>query len=171
MQGGNDYHPPQPQTNAAPIDYEAGQIFAMWLAASVVAGHNSAFIMNSNGRVHCSGTTPNSFTPPGQTTAITPNGPNSLGDGGGSYNAGLIVLYNPSSAQSGLGFTGTFNTTTGAVTSDSAVPSVPFALAGLYLTALAYLNNSYVANAETVLKSAGILNPCALMLLDGNLCT
>jgi hypothetical protein len=168
-QSGCDYHPSAPQTAAAPVDYEAGQIFAMWLAASVIAQQNAAFIMNSNGRVHCAGTASNTFTPPAG-TALTVNGPVSLGDGGGSYNAGMIMLYGVSSAPSGVQSTGTFNTTTGAVTAASTISSVPDAMAGLYLTALAYLGFN-VPTALTLLENAGLSNPCAFMLISNSNCS
>jgi hypothetical protein len=164
VQLANDYHPPRPQTDAAPLDYEAGQIFGMWLAASVAAAQPAAFIMNSNGRVGCAGTVSNTITQTNGSNA-TVNGPVATGDSGGSYNAGLIVLYGPTSAPSGLQYTGTFSTTDGSVTASSAVPSVTGALAGLYLTALGYLGFN-VSNAVNVLKAGGVSNPCSLTLLS-----
>ena len=142
-QGGCDYHfassdknlASELQTQVAPIDYEAGQYVAMFLAACDAAQTPGALISVSNGNCGCNGTT--SLQIPN--TSLTAQVPvTTLADTGGTFNAGYLLCYNPTTPPT-LQTTGTFSMTDGSVTASATVFSVPAAMSGLYLSAFTYL--------------------------------
>lgn len=157
MQLGNrDYHDQDPQTNIGPKQIEEARAIVMFLAACEAANAPGAFIYTSNGFAIANGVQTTNFTVNGVANANLQTGIAS-GDAGGSYNAGLILFYHPSGSVPASRFTGTVNFTTGNVRMDAAVGSSREAIAGLYLSALKFLNNGNVpAAALAKVKSAGL---------------
>ena len=79
------------KTRSRPSDFEAGRMVAMFLAACAVAQTKGAMISLHNGQAIASGV--QAVTVNNQNV----NGPVAQGDAGGSYNAGFILCYDPSS--------------------------------------------------------------------------
>lgn len=139
-QNGQDYHGQSVQNTIAPGDYEAGRMVAMFLAACDAAGKPGAMIIVSNGQAIANGfqaaTIANS-----QKVTLNVEGPVAKGDSGGTFNAGFLLVYNPSSAPV-LKASGTkLNTSTGHFLTP-VVNRVDVGVASLYLTALTYLSGS-----------------------------
>lgn len=169
QQNGNDYHGQSVGGTINPQDYEAGRMVAMFLAACSIAGAPGALIMTHNGQAIASGTQSAAFTFGSNNQNLTATGPVAQGDAGGAYNAGFILCFSPSSAPA-LSTTGTFNTSSGNVTAASTVSATGDAIAGLYLTALAYLGLNVTAAANIMAASGASStagsNPQALMLIS-----
>lgn len=136
--GGRDYHGQDVQQSIAPSDIEEARALVMALAASAAAGTNAVFMHFSNGQAIASGVQSVTATI-GTNTAAVVNGPVAQGDAGGSYNACTAVFYSPTAAPAGTKFSGTINATTGNATAASGI-SVPLAVGGMYLSALAFTN-------------------------------
>jgi hypothetical protein len=165
QQNGNDYHPNNATgAQIAATDYEAGRMVAMFIAACQVAGTKGAMIILHNGRASANNTQAETVGPQNNMNVMSPV---AVGDAGGSYNAGFIVAYDPSSAPA-LQTTGTFNTSSGNVTAASAVASSNDAVAGLYLTAVAHLGMN-VTTAANKMVAAGVSSastPSNIMLIS-----
>lgn len=153
---GRDYHNTDPQNNIGPKAIEEARAFVMFLAACEAANAPGAIMYTSNGFAIADGV---------QTTNFTVNGVNNAniqtavadGDAGGSYNAGLIMFYNPSGSVPQAQFTGTLNGTTGTTRIDPNVGSSREAMAGLYLSALKFVNNGNIPPAALAkVKAAGL---------------
>jgi hypothetical protein len=159
-QSGQDYHlPASVSETVAPGDFEAGQIVQMFIAANYIAQTKGAMIINSNGNAFSKGTAAVTVGP----NSVATNVSTPQGDSGGSYNAGFILAYGPSSPPT-LNMTGTFSSTNGTVRGSPAVSTVPAALGGLYLTAMGYLGFD-LTTAMSVMQSNGLANPSSLMLI------
>ncbi|MBY0471607.1 hypothetical protein K2X30_10620 [bacterium] len=162
--GGRDYHGNNPQTDIAPKDIEEARAIVMFLAACEAANAKGAMIYTSNGQAIADGALAVTANIGGVATAL--NAPVAAGDAGGSYNAGLILFYNPAGAGPQARFTGTVNATSGNAVMDPAVGSSAEAMAGLYLTALSFINNGSIpANALNAFKAAGVARNTAASVL------
>jgi hypothetical protein len=159
--GGRDYHGNDPQNSIAPADIEEARAIVMWLAACAAANAPGAMIYTSNGQAIAGGTTAVTATINGATANL--NAPTAKGDAGGSYNAGLIIFYSPTGSVTNSSFTGTLDQNGNAKTAAS-VGSSAEAVAGLYLSALKFINKGSIPTAATgAVKSAG-LNGTALVI-------
>ena len=153
---GRDYHGGDPQTDIGPKDIEEARAIVMFLAACDAAQSRGAFIYFSNGQAIANGAAPITATINGATQNM--NAPIAQGDAGGSYNAGLILFYNPSGTGPSARFTGTVDANGNAKT-DSGVASSQEAVAGLYLSALAWVNNGTIPQtAIAKMNSTGVAN-------------
>jgi hypothetical protein len=157
QQNGCDYHGQSVQNNIAPSDFEAGRMVAMFLAACSIAKVKGSIILLSNGQAIANGT--QAATVSGQNV----KGPSAQGDAGGSYNAGLILCYDPSTPPL-LRTTGNFDTSNGNVRAASGLQSNTDAVAGLYMTAAAHLGLDMNAVNAAMLK-AGVNATSTLMLI------
>lgn len=153
---GRDYHGGNPQTDIGPKDIEEARSIVMFLAACEAAQSRGAMIYFSNGQAVANGTAAITATINGTTSAM--NAPRAQGDAGGAYNAGLVIFYNPSGAGPSAKFTGTVDSNGNAKT-DPNVGSSQEAVAGLYLSALAWINNGGIPqSALSKMKSIGLAN-------------
>lgn len=161
---GRDYHGQSVQNNIAPADIEEARAIVMFLAGCEAANAPGAMIYTSNGQAIAGGTTAVTATINGATANL--NGPTAKGDAGGSYNAGLILMYSPSGSLAQAKFTGTLDQN-GNVKQDSNIPSVNEAVAGLYLSALKFVNNGNVPQAAlTKMQAAGVAaSPSKIMVI------
>lgn len=157
--GGRDYHGQSPQNVIAPADIEEARAIVMFLAACHAAQAPGAFLYFSNGQAIASGVQNVATTIGGVATTV--NAPVARGDAGGSYNAGLIIFYDPAGAPPAAKFTGSINASGNASTS-SLVSSSTNAVAGLYLSALKYVTGSVPASALTAMN---INNPTNFMVI------
>jgi hypothetical protein len=152
---GRDYHGASPQNVIAPADIEEARAIVMWLAACEAAQAPGAMIYLSNGQAIADGV---------QNVNVTLNGANvnvnaaiARGDGGGAYNAGLIIFYDPKGSPPAAKFTGTVNSTTGNAKTDGNVGSSKEAVAGLYLSALQWINGGTIPqSAIAKMQAAGV---------------
>jgi hypothetical protein len=152
---GRDYHGNNPQTDIAPKDIEEARTIVMFLAACEAAQAPGAMIYFSNGQAIANGVQSANVTIGGQN--VTVNAPVAAGDAGGAYNAGLIIFYDPKGAPPVAKFTGSINSTTGNAQTDPNVASSREAVAGLYLSALAWVNGGKVPQAAlTKMQTAGV---------------
>lgn len=150
--GGRDYHGTSPQNVIAPADIEDARAIVMFLAACHAANAKGAFIYLSNGQAIASGVQSVPATIGG--TAVTVNAPVAKGDAGGSYNAGLIIFYDPAGSPPASTFTGSINSS-GNATMSTTVGSSANAVAGLYLSALKWINGGTIpASALTAMNIA-----------------
>ncbi len=143
--GGRDYHGQSPQNVIAPADIEEARAIVMFLASCYAAAAPGAFLYFSNGQAIASGVQSVTTTIGG--TAATVNAPVARGDAGGSYNAGLIIFFNPTGAGPSASFTGTIAANSGNVKTASTVKSSADAVSGLYLSALKWINGGTVPAA------------------------
>ncbi|MGZ3727423.1 MAG: hypothetical protein ACXWQQ_16625, partial [Pseudobdellovibrio sp.] len=125
--GGRDYHGNDPQTDIAPKDIEEARSIVMFLAACDAAKAPGAMIYLANGQAIASGTTAVTATINGANANL--NAPTASGDAGGSYNAGLVIFYNPNGAPVQSRFTGKIDATSGNAKSDAGVASSQEAVA------------------------------------------
>lgn len=151
---GRDYHGQSPQTSIAPADIEEARTIVMFLAACDAAGAPGAMLYFANGQAIANGTTAVTATING--TTVNLNAPTAQGDAGGSYNAGLIIFYDPKGAPPAARFTGTVSSTSGNATNDPNVGSVPQAVGGLYLSALKWVTGSIPNSALQVMQAVGV---------------
>ena len=152
--GGRDYHGTSPQTSIAPADIEEARAIVMFLAACDAAQAPGAMIYTANGQAIASGTAAVTATINGATANL--NAPVAQGDAGGAYNAGLVLFYSPTGAPVQAKFTGTVNSS-GNATIDPGVASSKEAMAGLYLSALKFVNNGTIPpTALAAMNAAGV---------------
>lgn len=152
--GGRDYHGQSVQNNIAPADVEEARTIVMFLAACDAAQAPGAMIYTSNGQAIASGV--QSVTVNVGGTQATVNGPVAQGDAGGSYNAGLILFYDPKGAPPQARFTGTTDANGNAKT-DGKVGSSKEAVAGLFLSALKWVNGGTIPPAALkAMQGAGV---------------
>jgi hypothetical protein len=136
---GRDYHGADPQNVIAPADIEEARAIVMFLAACDAAQTPGAMIYLANGQAIASGTRQVQATING--TTVNLNAPIAQGDAAGAYNAGLIIFYAPGTAAlANSVFTGAINSSTGNATMAAQVGSSAEAVAGLYLSALTWVN-------------------------------
>lgn len=151
---GRDYHGGNPQTDIGPKDIEEARSIVMFLAACDAAGQKGALIYFSNGQAVANGTAAITATINGTNSAM--NAPRAQGDAGGAYNAGLIIFYDPAGSMPQAKFTGTVDAN-GNAKSDGGVASSKEAVAGLYLSALAWVNNGSIPQSALVaMKNTGV---------------
>jgi len=143
--GGRDYHGNDPITQIAPDDIEEARAIVMFLAACDAAQAPGSMIYLANGQAIANGTQNGTVTIGGQ--QVTVNSPVASGDAGGAYNAGLIIFYSPTGSVSNARFTGTVNSSSGNATVDPNISSNRDAVAGLYLSALAWVSGGQVPAA------------------------
>jgi hypothetical protein len=162
--GGRDYHGQSPQNNIAPADIEEARAIVMFLAACDAAAAPGAFIYTSNGQAIANKTAAVTATINGATANL--NAPVAQGDAGGSYNAGLMIFYSPVGAPVQAKFTGTVDQNGNAKT-DPNVGSSQEAIAGLYLSALKFINNGTIpTKALAAMNAAGVAqNPSKITVL------
>lgn len=160
---GRDYHGNSPQNDIAPKDIEEARAIVMFLAACEAAGAPGSLIYLSNGQAIANGVQAVTASIGGTQTNL--NAPIAAGDAGGAYNAGLILFYDPKGSPPAAKFTGTVNSTTGNATIDPNVASSRDAVAGLYLSALKWVNGNITA-AEQKMGSLGIAQaPSKVMVI------
>ncbi len=143
--GGRDYHGQNPQTVIAPADIEEARAIVMFLAACYAANAPGAFLYFSNGQAIASGVQSVAATIGGVATTV--NAPVARGDAGGSYNAGLIVFFNPAGVGPTALMTGTITSNNGNAKTASNIKSSAEAVSGLYLSALKWINAGTVPPA------------------------
>ena len=95
----------------------------------------------SNGQAIANGVTNGNVNIEGQ--AVNVNGPNAAGDAGGSYNAGLIIMFSPTGNLPNSKLTGTVDSN-GNCKIDPNVGSSKEAMTGLYASAVAFVNNGSI---------------------------
>ncbi len=156
---GRDYHGNDPQNDIAPKDIEEARAIVMQLAALDAAQAKGALIYTANGQAIASGVQSVTATLDGAT--VTMNAPVAKDDAGGAYNAGLIMFYDPKGAPPAAKFTGTLNTTDGSAKVDPVVASSKEAMAGLYLSALQWVNGTIPQTALTAMNAAGVASATA----------
>jgi len=122
------------------------------LAACHAAAAPGAFIYFSNGQAIASGVQAVAATIGG--TAATVNAPVARGDAGGSYNAGLIVFYDPAGSPPTANFTGTISSSGNAQTA-SGIASSSAAVSGLYLSALKWVPGGTIPPAALTAMGIG----------------
>jgi hypothetical protein len=158
---GRDYHGEDPQAVIAPRDIEEARAIVMFLAACDKAQSKGAMVYLSNGQAIAAGTQATTNTIGGNSMAL--NSPIADGDAGGSYNAGLILFYDPAGSPPAARFTGKVDTN-GNVKIDSKIASSRDAVAGLYLSALQHIGAD-VGKATAAMQKVGIArSPSDLML-------
>ena len=158
---GRDYHDQNPQTVIAPADIEEARAIVMFLAACHAAQTKGAFLYLSNGQAIASGVQAAATTING--TAMTVNAPVARGDAGGSYNAGLVIFYDPAGSPPVAQFTGTISSNNGNSKTASAISSSAVAVSGLYLSALKWINGGSIPNSA--FTATGISNPAGIVLI------
>jgi hypothetical protein len=158
---GRDYHGEDPQTVIAPRDIEEARAIVMFLAACDAAQSRGAMIYLSNGQAIAAGTQQTTNTIGGN--SMTLNTPIADGDAGGSYNAGLILLYDPAGSPPAARFTGRVDAN-GNVKIDPKIASSKDAVAGLYLSALQHIGADMGKATAVMQKVAIASNPSDLML-------
>lgn len=159
--GGRDYHGQSPQTVIAPADIEEARAIVMFLAACYSAQTRGAFIYLANGQAIASGVQSVPATIGG--TAVTVNAPVAKGDAGGAYNAGLIIFFDPAGAPPAATISGTISSTSGNASTDPVVTNAANAVAGLYLSALKWINNGTIPPAAQM--AMGIASPTGLVVI------
>jgi hypothetical protein len=152
--GGRDYHGQSPQNVIAPADIEEARSIVMFLAACYAANAKGAFLYFANGQAIASGVQAVPATIGG--TATTVNAPVAKGDAGGSYNAGLIIFYDPAGAPPAATMTGTISSSGNAQMS-ATVGSSANAVSGLYLSALKWVSGGTIPPAA--LTAMNVSNP------------
>jgi hypothetical protein len=157
--GGRDYHGQSPQNVIAPADIEEARAIVMWLAACSAANAKGAFLYFSNGQAIASGVQSVPATIGG--TAVTVNAPVARGDAGGSYNAGLIIFFDPAGAPPSALMTGAISSS-GNATVANGVSSSPLAVSGLYLSALKWITGAAPAAATAAM---GVNSPAQVMVI------
>jgi len=161
---GRDYHGKSPQNVIAPADIEEARAIVMFLAACDAAQAAGAMIYLANGQAIASGVQSVPATVGG--TAVTVNAPVAKGDAGGAYNAGLIIFYDPKGSPPAARFTGTLNTTNGSVKIDPNVGSTAQAVAGLYLSAMQWINKGTIPPAFlTKVRGVGVASNLANVMV------
>jgi len=158
---GRDYHGEDPQGVIAPRDIEEARAIVMFLAACDKAQSKGALIYLSNGQAIAAGTQQTTNTIGGN--SMTLNSPVADGDAGGSYNAGLILFYDPAGSPPAARFTGRVDTN-GNVKIDSKIASSRDAVAGLYLSALQHIGADVGKATAAMQKVAIAASPSDLML-------
>ncbi len=158
--GGRDYHDQNVQNVIAPADIEEARAIVMFLAACHAAGSKGAFLYFSNGQAIASGVQNVAATIGGVATTV--NAPVARGDAGGSYNAGLVLFFDPNGSPPAAQMTGTISSSGNARVS-SAISSPQVAVSGLYLSALKWINNGTIpAGAQSAM---GISNPTGIVVI------
>lgn len=158
---GRDYHGQNPQTVIAPADIEEARAIVMFLAACHASQSKGAFIYLSNGQAIAGGVQSVTATVDG--VALTLNAPLARGDAGGSYNAGLIIFYDPAGAPPTAQFTGTLSSNNGNVKSATAVSASNVAVSGLYLSALSWINGGTIP--QSAATAMNVSNPATIALI------
>lgn len=150
---GRDYHG-QSAANIAAADIEEARAIVMFLAACEAAGAPGAMIYASNGQAIANGIASTSVTIDGVTSTV--NAPVAVGDAGGAYNAGLILFYDPKGSPPSSRYTGTIDGS-GNAAIDSNVGSSREAFAGLYLSALKWINGGSIPqSALSAIQGSGV---------------
>lgn len=158
---GRDYHGQNPQTVIAPADVEEARAIVMFLAACHAAQSRGAFLYFSNGQAIADGVQAATVTVDG--AALNVNAPVARGDAGGSYNAGLILFYDPAGAPPAATFTGTIASNSGNAKTGSTIGSSKTAVAGLYLSAYSWLNGGTVPQAA--ISAMGVTSAASIMVI------
>ncbi len=162
---GRDYHGGDPQNDIAPADVEEARAIVMFLAACDAAQAPGSLMYFANGQAIANGTQAVNITINGNNVGM--NAPVAADDAGGSYNAGLIIFYDPKGSPPMAKFTGTVDSTNGDAKIDSKVGSSKEAVAGLYLSALQWINNGNLpASALSALQATGVAsNPSNIIVI------
>lgn len=162
---GRDYHRDNPQNTVTNADVEDARAIVMFLAACDAAQAPGSMIYLANGRTSNDGTTGATININGE--SINVNSPVCPGDGGGSYNAGLIIFYSPTGNLPNSKFTGTVDANAGNVRIGATVGSSNEAVGGLYLSALAFLNGGTLPQkAVSSMQALGVAsNPSNVMVI------
>ena len=158
--GGRDYHGQSPQNVIAPADIEEARAIVMFLAACNAAQAPGAFLYFANGQAIASGVQSVAATIGG--TAVTVNAPVAKGDAGGSYNAGLIIFYDPAGSPPTARFTGTISSSGNAQT-DPTISSSALAVSGLYLSALKWVMRGTIPPAA--LSAMAVSDPTHIVVI------
>jgi hypothetical protein len=161
---GRDYHGSSPQNVIAPADIEEARAIVMFLAACDAAQAPGAMMYFSNGQAIAKGVQSVNANING--TNMTMNAPVASGDAGGAYNAGLIIFYSPTGSPPAAAFTGTVDSN-GSARIDAKVGSSKEAVAGLYLSALKWINGGSVPQAAiSAMQNSGVAaNPSNIMVI------
>lgn len=157
---GRDYHDQSPQNVIAPADIEEARALVMFLAACHAAQSKGSFLYFSNGQAIASGVQNVATTINGIATTV--NAPVARGDAGGSYNAGLVIFYDPAGSPPVAQFTGTISSNNGNSKTATAINSSATAVSGLYLSALKWINGSI---PQSALTATGIANPSGVVVI------
>lgn len=158
---GRDYHGQNPQNVIAPADMEEARAIVMFLAACHASQSRGAFVYLSNGQAIASGVTATTNNINGVATAL--NTPTARGDAGGSYNAGLVIFYNPAGAGPTARMTGTITSNNGNAKTDAKVTSSQLAVSGLFLSALAWINNGSIP--QSAITAMGVSNTADVVVI------
>jgi hypothetical protein len=151
---GRDYHGQSPQNVIAPADIEEARAIVMFLAACDAAQAKGSMLYFSNGQAIAKGVQAVTATINGMTANLM--APVAAGDAGGAYNAGLAIFYDPAGAPPQGRFTGSVDGSGNAKT-DGGVGSSKEAVAGLYLSALQWINGGSIpALALSTMKASGV---------------
>lgn len=161
---GRDYHGGDPQNEIAPKDIEEARAIVMFLAACDAAQAPGAMIYLANGQAIANGVQQVTATLDGNT--VNMNAPVATDDAGGTYNGGLILFYDPKGSPPKSSFTGTVDSTNGSVKVASNIANNTQAVAGLYLSALKWINGGTIPNsALAAMTAAGVTNPMTLTVV------
>ncbi len=158
--GGRDYHDRDPATVIAPADIEEARALVMFLAACHAASAKGAFLYFSNGQAIASGVANVAATIGGVATTV--NAPIARGDAGGSYNAGLVIFFDPISTPPTALMTGTVSDS-GSVRVAAGIGSPQVAVSGLYLSALKWINNGSIPAGAA--QAMGVANPSGITVI------
>jgi hypothetical protein len=151
---GRDYHGQSPQNTIAPADIEEARSIVMFLAACDAAGAPGAMLYFANGQAIANGVQSVNANVGG--TNSTVNAPVARGDAGGSYNAGLAIFFDPKGSPPSSKFTGTVDTN-GNAKIDANIGSSREAVAGLYLSALKWINGGNIPQtAISAMQASGV---------------
>ncbi len=159
--GGRDYHGQSPQNVIAPADIEEARAIVMFLAACHASQAPGAFLYFSNGQAIASGVQSVTTTIGG--VAATVNAPVARGDAGGSYNAGLIIFYDPNGSPPAAQFTGTIASNSGNAKIAPSVGSSKAAVSGLYLSALKWINGGTIPAGA--MAAMGVASPVGIVVI------
>lgn len=161
---GRDYHGQSPQNSIAPADIEEARALVMFLAACDAAQAKGSFLYFANGQAIANGVQNVTATIGGNNVNV--NAPVAQGDAGGSYNAGLAIFYDPKGAPPAAKFTGTINSSNGNASVDPNVSSAQNAVAGLYLSALSWINGGTIPPAAiSAISATGASTSSSVMVI------
>ena len=143
------------------VSWITGLAIVMFLAACHAAQAPGAFLYFSNGQAIASGVQAVTTTIDG--VAGTANAPVARGDAGGSYNAGLIIFYDPKGAPPTSRFTGSIDSSSGNAKSAANISTSNLAVSGLYLSALSWINAGAIP--PSALTAMNVANPSTIMVI------
>ena len=137
-----DYHDTDPLTNVAVKDVEEARNIVMFLAACAAAGARGAMIYTSNGQAIAGGVRNGPVSIEGVVENI--NAPVATADAGGTYNAGLMILYSPTGSLPETIMSGSLDINGAIAAVDPNAGSINDAMIGLYASAVAFINNGNI---------------------------